>query len=440
MRNVILITADALRADRLSRYGYEREITPNLDAFAGRFMHFTSAYTAGPHTSAAFQTILGGIYPLAADNPHRLPEYAPSLPDTLRRAGYHTAAFHSNAYLSRYFGFRRGFDVFFDYFPERKKGARGSSVRKPLKRRIRESVRAVLKRSRVLYGSAVHLRDLLLGRRVPYLEGDALNMKVLEHLDHIVEPFFLWIHYMDTHNPYLPDPKECMRITGLSLTRSRMIRLNRLIYERDLSVLRKHSEELNAIYDAQVYALDRCVGFMLDVLEDRGFLQDSIVAFTSDHGEELLDHGDVGHHNRFYEEEIRVPLIMNTGRGRSDDLISLIDLPVELILRAEVEVPEGFMGKSMDKRPYTFCETGSRDAWRACLRTSRWKLHWYRNADKVEFYDLKEDPRETNDLVGTRKEGVRQMKKLLEAHVKEVRTLGLALRATITSERIYTEI
>jgi arylsulfatase A-like enzyme len=179
--NIVLITLDTVRADRMGFLGSKRGLTPQMDALARQGVVFERAYAQAPLTPIAHATILTGTHPQfhqVQDFGSRLPATVASLPDLLRTRGYHTAAFVSSIVLDPRNGFAPGFDRGFDLydagFHRRQKG---ESRYKAMERRA----------------------DDTLGRAVQWLEGTGQS------------PFFLWVHLWDAHDPYDPPPAYAKR-------------------------------------------------------------------------------------------------------------------------------------------------------------------------------------------------------------------------------------
>lgn len=426
MKNVVLITVDSLRADHLSCYGYERETSPNIDALARDGTRYTMAFTQGPRTPSSFPALIGGIYPLAAPSKMVLPRYCIPLQSIFKRAGYVTAAFHSNPWVSRFKGYDRDFSTFFDSFPE-KKGEEGSRY---FRRKLRKRIERILIKSRRLYFFVVTLYDLFIPLMPPYLDGGKLNQRIRSFINGTNEPLFLWVHYMDTHNPFLPTPDQVRSFTGRDLSYRKIRRLNRLYIDKHKSIS-KHIPEIVDFYDTSIRIVDSHVGKLLHMLRSAGLYDDSVIALTADHGEAFLEHGSVGHRDRFYEENIRVPLIIHPGSGTSNNMVGLIDLPPTLSHMAGIPTSSTFMGSNLEiNREAVFSETWTRDGdWRACIRTRRWKLHWYRDEGKLELYDLRDDPEERIDLSKDRIDLSDAMRELLLEHVEDVQKW--ALRRTV---------
>ncbi|MCB1033393.1 MAG: sulfatase [Acidobacteria bacterium] len=271
--NIVLIVVDTLRHDHLSSYGYGRPTTPRIDALlADRGVLFEDAYAQAPWTLPSVVSMLTGRYPTELlperQAAYRIPDDVPSLSEMLGALGYETAAFYANPALHEETGFGRGFSTFFappasfDWFER-------------------------------------HADDLN-GRLLPWVRS------------HRRGPFFLYAHYLDPHDPYdNPDvvdgqspfnPGYDGPLTGHSVHR---------IYGGfdPLPDPARDVPQLTALYDSEVAYVDRFVGQLLEALGP-DVLANTLVIFTSDHGEELYDHGGWKHGQSLYEEQIHVPLLL----------------------------------------------------------------------------------------------------------------------------------
>ncbi|OSO92991.1 arylsulfatase [Halorubrum ezzemoulense DSM 17463] len=285
--NVILLSADALRADHLSCYGYERETSPVLDELAEESIRFTNAYSASSHTREAVPALLTGEYPdVAVDSEYHLA--SETVASTLSEKGYATAGFHSNPFVSRAYGFDEGFDQFDDdlHLGQHK-----------------------------LIALAQRALDKLRNRH--YARAEEINERSLEWVDSLDDdqPFFLWNHYMDTHGPYEP-PGEYGRLyadEGLS-GRDAQSLYQRAIDHPD-SISGEERQLLVDLYDGEIRYNDMRIGEFLDGLQDRGLLENTLLIVTADHGDAFGENGYYEHPRYLHDEITHVPLIV-----RSPDL------------------------------------------------------------------------------------------------------------------------
>lgn len=274
---------DTLRADHLSGYGYERPTSPVLDAFAKENLKADFALTAAPWTPASVASMLTGLYPtshrmmppndriIAKKGLTRLSDSLDTLPEMLKGLGYTTAGVSPNPWINKEFGYTQGFDQF--HFIERQPA-----------NKIAESGREIL---------------------------EAWNSQKLS------QPFFLYLHFLDPHDPYNPPPGYDSKFSG-PLQRSPFS------YTEDLQA------KIN-LYDGEINFLDTQLGVFFEYLKKRGLYEDLIIVIVSDHGEQFMEHGDERHGYKLYNEEVHIPLFIKTGRakdkGRSiSDTVSTVDI------------------------------------------------------------------------------------------------------------------
>ena len=264
MKNVILLTIDTLRRDVIGCYGGKKRLTPFLDSIQNQCIRFNHAMSAGPYTEAAFPAILTSSYYLDYGyckdkrlNPDRM-----LVSEALHAKGIVTAGFHSNPHLCAYFGWDRGWDVFYDSM------------------------------------------DAEVTYKVPYIEAAVMNRKVAAWLDTQKErdkPFFLWTHYMDLHEPYIPK-KEYLDVvdSSIELNEDEMFALFKdVLLKRDTSD-KSRVELLRTLYLANVRAVDDSVKEFFKILEDLNLLKDSFVIIFSDHGDEFGEHCGLSHDGNMY--------------------------------------------------------------------------------------------------------------------------------------------
>lgn len=469
--NLLLITVDALRADHLGCLGYTRSLSPRIDRLASEGVLFSQALAHGPRSPASFPAILASSYQSAGVE-RELSSRATTLAEVLRAHGYATAGFCAgNIYISRYYGYQRGFDVFQDFLtlgpgakpPERKGSSRLAPLRSFVRRILEDSGRydpAFLLLSSTLRGKK-NIADMAKGEDVhPFEAGETLNEQALAWLSHPRQgPFFLWLHYMDVHFPYLPRvahyrPADYGRF-ALSLV---CLLFKRYAYPRRVLV---------NLYDDRIRDMDRILGRLLDRLQADGLLQDTVIVLTADHGEEFWEHGGWVHGAKLYDELLHVPLIMKgPGLPRGAVIpgqVGLIDLaPTVLDLLGVAEKVESFQGMSFfpwlgghrdgPLREFVFSgevHVGGRwpPIWShdhrdkplyriGSCRGEGWKYIWDEEGDQEELYDLGLDPGETNNLAAGQTERLRQFRSLVSEHFSGLDALEPAAEGT--PERLLT--
>lgn len=384
--HVLVVTLDTLRADHCSAYGYRHETTPRLTRLAAEGARAELAYAPMATTGPSHCTLFTGLHPAShgvLKNGWVLPPGRETLAETMRAAGYATAAFVSAFPVNRRFGLGQGFEAYDDDF-----GPRTSE--EPTRWEGRD-VTAAFERT----------GDVTAARVVAWLRGARPRQR----------PFFLWVHLFDPHAPYTP-PAEY-----LDLVRPRRRRVGRQA-ERDVRWR----------YDGEVRFVDSSLGRILDALEQEGLAGRTLVVVVGDHGEALGEHGHTGHGLTIYEEAVRVPLVVRfPGRLRPGLVVPgpvpMVDLrPTILELALGLPPDPGGQGRSQapvllgaaasDLRRAVFLqrrfyEPESRRALgiagdKLSVRVGDWKYLAAEEEGTRELYDLRHDPGETENLAATR--------------------------------------
>ncbi len=344
--NVLFVLVDTLRADHLSTYGYGRETSPRIDALG------QSGWVFENHISHAGQTVPATISMMLSKVPaehgflhkgpghfSKHPPYFDSdlllLPEVLHDANYRTGGFVANPFLMEKHNFNQGFDYF--------------------------------------------LHDQ--GR------GAVLTRAALAWIDRSAkkssQPFFAYLHLMDVHSPYEP-PARYAKLFAADEDGS-------LVYHNgpapDLS--KPDLDFTVALYDAQIRYLDDLVDELLNGLQERGLLENTVVVLTADHGDEFLEHGGLGHGTSVYGELLRVPLILSfppllePGR-RVEHLTQHIDLAPTLLDLLGLAQPSSFRGSNLfEPADLIFAENG---AWRATYAAGA-KLIVNGDSERKELFD-----------------------------------------------------
>jgi arylsulfatase A-like enzyme len=288
--NVLLIVLDTVRAKSMSLYGYSRDTTPRLTAFAGRGVVFDRALSTSPWTLPSHGTMFTGRYPaeLTADFLSAIDDTHPTLAEEFAGAGYLTAGFVANtSFGGAEFGLGRGV-LHYDDHP--------TSLRS-----------AVMQTS---FGSVLVTATGLPRRLSPEAKfsrksAAAINRSFLRWLStrQSGRPFFAFLNYFDAHEPYRA-PAAFMEKFGLSRPEGNIWSRSLLDWSPD------QVRELNTAYDGTLAYLDDQVGRLLDELERLGDLDRTIVVITSDHGEQFGEHDLLEHANSLYLPLLHVPLAM----------------------------------------------------------------------------------------------------------------------------------
>ncbi len=386
MRNAIIVLVDTLRADKLHVYEPTTRVrTPGLDDFARSAAVFLQGHTQENWTKPSVATLLSGLMPWehrATTDDAVVPASVDTLPEILRRAGFHTGAFVANGYVSEKFGFDQGFGSLRNY--------------------IREGRRT----------------------QASFVAADVLAWLDARPQD---QPFFLYVHTIDPHVPYLPprevletyDPDPYDGVVDFGRDRGLLERIK----AGSLRLDERDRTHLTALYDAEITYHDVHFDSIIEGLARRGLDRDTLVVFTADHGEELFDHGSVGHGHSVFEELLHVPLIFNvpglTDQAmRIDAPAGLVDVTPTVLDLLGREAPAGLSGRSLvplmlgerDAAPRPVV-SGFMDGWRTIV-LGRYKLV-QRTASRVLLYDLVADPDERTDLAAQRPLTVRYLRGLL---------------------------
>jgi arylsulfatase A-like enzyme len=430
--NLLLITIDALRADHVGCMGYTRAASPHIDELASAGTLFTQAIANGPRSPASFPSILASIYQSAGAE-QGIPPGATTLAEVLKRNGYVTAGLCAgNVYISRYRGYQKGFDLFQDFLtlePGAKRERTGTGKLAPFKRLVRHSLEnsGIYDPAFFLFLSTLqgkkNIADMARDERdYPFEGGEKLNEHAVAWLSQLSDgPFFLWLHYMDVHFPYLP-----------RVPRHRLSDYGRFALSLICLLFRRYSfprRVLIDLYDDRIRDMDRILAQFLYQLKELRLYEDTVIVLTADHGEEFREHGGWVHGAKLYDELLWVPLIIK-GPGLAEGAVverqvGLIDLaPTILDLLGVEENVEGFQGAtflpwlhdgpSEPSNRYVFSEeihlggrqpplwnqdrTGSRLYRIRSCRSEEWKCIWDEEGNKKELYHLGLDPRELKNL------------------------------------------
>jgi len=421
MQNLLLITVDSLRADHMSCYGYERETSPSLDALAASSHRFTSAFAHAHATRASFPSILTSTYPTMYGGFERLAPEQTVVAEPLQEAGFDTAGFHSNPFLSRGFGYERGFDTFYD-----------SQSEPTLFSKLREWVKQNLDNDGVLFGllsSAFNATERKAGIEIgsSYVKADDLTDRAVEWVDRpdaSTTGNFLWVHYMDVHHPYVPPERYQRLFRSEPVADRRSIRLRRKMLQTPADVTDEELQTIVDLYDAEIRFVDDEVDRLLRHIAERW--GETAVFFTADHGEEFRDHGAFSH-GTLHDEGIHVPLVVDlddTG-GTHDELVGLLDLAPTILDYAGVEAPETYLGRSFRPlldggtwtRDHVIGERGSDDEAgnpRMYYRDRRWK--YLVDGGPPQLFDVVADPDERDDVIDQHPEVSARIAEVLSDH------------------------
>ena len=391
VRNVIVWLVDTVRADRLRPWNAETRVqTPGLMRWIQSTAIFEQGRTQENWTKPSVATLLSGLFPwehTASTGEAVLPRSVDLLSETLDEAGFYTGAFVCNGYVSGKFGFRQGWDTWRNYIRE----GRRSSAR--------------------------------------FVASDVLSWLDERPVD---EPFFLYVHTIDPHVPYLP-PEDTLSLYDSEPYRGPVdFRRDRGLLEKikagQLRLSSRDRERLEALYDGEITYHDVHFASVMDGLERRGLADDTIVVFTADHGEEFFEHDSVGHGHSLFEELLHVPLVMRVpgvtdSSMRIAEQVGLVDVVPTLFDALGREIPAELSGRSVlpllrgvrERSPHANI-AGFLDGWRSIV-VGRFKLI-HRTHRRWMLFDLNADPQELHDIAAQRPLTVRYLRGLLGLAIK----------------------
>ncbi len=383
--SLLLITIDALRADRLGSAGYPRPTTPHLDAFAADATRFAAAFTGGPKTIPSVPQILTGRF-FYWHRPSR------GLPELLGDGAHPSHAIVNNPYVASWLrGAQPGFD-------------------------------------------AVQAGDAL--------DARAITSAALRYLTAAGRcPTMLYLHYLDTHTPYRAPPRYARRFidpnapTKVGLTFDDVTRAWQERYDA------ADRQRIIDLYDGNLAYTDRQVGRLLRGLAKRGRLDRTLVVITADHGEELWDHRKFFHGQSLYDELLHVPLLVRWpafGHGRVvPDVVRTVDVAptVAEALRHPAPPSDGRslapLARGDADAPRTAFALVShaepRTPERQAVRTATHKLIRDVTDGAVQIYDLTTDPTEKRNL-GPAAPGAAELTTLLDGFRAALDGTGYQLR------------
>ncbi|MGM0717756.1 MAG: sulfatase [Halobacteriota archaeon] len=364
-KHVFLFSADGLRYDRLSSSGYDVPTTPHLDNLATSGAACQQAMVTGTGTRKSFPGILTSSYPLMYGGYAQLTDYRTTLASAFREEGYATLGVNANAQLHSRFGWDHGFDVYFDsdrmvvnreigaFSGERDAGSEESAFRRRFED-LKSGVYERLDQNGVLYRFLEAGYRAIESRRPPHPTADEVVDRTLSFLDKAPNdrPLFVWVHFMDTHSPYLPPKKYREVVDAPDVPEGQLWQINDRLHTDPDSLSDDEVAIVSEMYDASLRHMDEEIGRLVDGLVERGLWTDTQVAFTSDHGEEFREHGGLTHCIEPYEEGAHVPLLFRLGETNLttvDGVVSTIDIGPTLLKAAvaDPEIPERFHGRSL---------------------------------------------------------------------------------------------
>jgi len=374
-RNVIVYLVDTLRADHLGCYGYNRPVSPHIDAFARDSTVFRHTVAQSSWTRPSTTTILTGMLPRTHNVfGHRdsLSPQAVTLAERLRERGYRTAGFVTNPNVAPNFGLDQGFEIY-----------------------------------------------RLLGPK--HRSATGVNERAALWLDTEWKkdaPFFLYLHTMEPHAPYNPPPAFRQRFApGVRNETWTQMEFVEALEDGETLATPEIRQGLRDLYDAEIAANDEAFGGLIDLLVQRGLWDDTVIVFVSDHGEEFADHGGWEHGKTLHNEMLDIPLIVRVPGARGKVVewqAQQVDVVPTVLEALGLQIPAGLEGRSLlslagatpgpnvlERPAFSWLEERGLRA--AAVTTPDWRLIEKRFPIPGRFlYDRRADPGELHNLAGER--------------------------------------
>jgi arylsulfatase A-like enzyme len=418
--NVIIITLDAVRADHLGCYGYGRNTSPNIDAFAHQGVIFEKAFSQASVTNESVASLFSATYPSYHNMRTRydyLPERIVVLPQIFQRAGYKTALFSLNPLISPVYGYHKGVDYFF--------GTTLNVTRSTILWALLERIQQYFPASKFIIAKILKWSESLFQHQRD-LESDdpnPLTQKITSWISqHKSDPFFIYAHYMGGHAPYNP-PSPYNKIFDPEFPDSPVIshpEINGVIYpfRQANAMAPANMRNMIAQYDGEIFYHDLSIGYLVAFLKNADLENKTIVVITADHGEEFYEHKNWGHGFSVFDESIHVPLIFR-GPGiisgkRITSLAAHIDILPTLVaqcgIQQDLKLPYKIDGTDLspalfskgyeNTRKYILSEFRYLETSVSGFRTEEHKAikMVLGNERRNLFFDLNSDPFEKKDI------------------------------------------
>ena len=402
MKNVLLITVDSLRFDYV--FGSNAPVSlEHLPALERRGVSFTNAFSDAPYTKQSFLSILSGTKPWSFQtvetgfDPER-----PHIAEILSEAGYATAGFHTNTYLNPIYGYDRGFDF---YLGRDQSNSSENRSRITIRQLVERGLESPVIANIIHHGYAAAGRHLgvQLGSSL-YSPADELNESAVQWSQQSDVPQFLWIHYMDVHNPYYPHEGTVSE----DIDRRKAIKLFHRVNELRGDAPQEEIDILEQLYRGEIEYFDQQLGILFDQLEEILSLEETILVFTSDHGEAFNEKGRVFHPgSALFDENIHIPLIVagpEIEPATVSTPVTNADLIPTILGQLKIELDENFDGTDItefihDQPEKRLVYTQSYDPTDGNLMVTdgRFKLIRDLATGRERLFDRNERPKELRD-------------------------------------------
>jgi arylsulfatase A-like enzyme len=324
--NILFIVIDTARADRFPWHGSARPTAPRLDALAREGTVYINATSPAPWTVPAHASLFTGQYPSLHHTDCgslKLPDEEVTLAEALQSAGYRTVAYVANPWLGSTFNFTQGFDTWVETWHNLEHGGPDTGAQ----------------------DNSEHMEA--------YLRWYAGS------LDARSRPFFMFVNYLEPHLPYHPPEPERSRLLRAPVDPARLDHLMQVSHPDEMAFILGRSDltpsdmaVLNDLYDGEIAYVDRRIGEVVDLMRRLDLLDRTILVVTSDHGENIGDHGLMDHKMSVDATLLHVPLLLRYPRRvaagvRVETPVQTHDLYPTLLALARASLPEGTVVESV---------------------------------------------------------------------------------------------
>lgn len=445
--NVIFISMDATRQDHLSCYGYSRPTSPTLERLAEKGVLYGQCISTACWTLPSHASMFTGLHVLqhgtTFDNPLLSDELRP-IAQILSDEGYQTVGFPNNAWLARDFGFDRGYDTYW--------------LRSPFMERLSRMTKAG--------ATAVKAYEKLYAVRNGRLSRSTVKWvdQWFQRRHRKEKPFFLFALLGDPHLPHYEHEQTRKFLGDRTEAAMKVNQDPHRFMAGDKEMTREDFELLAGRYDGEIAYMDEKIGELLKVVEHYASMEDTMVIITSDHGENLGDHGLMAHQYCLYDTLIHVPLVIkfpaSAGAAgvRTDELVQsneLFTTILDVTGTSRNGLPGDIRGRSLvpgriaeQPLPFTVSEELAPNIRRIArlfpdfdrsrferqlraLRTSEHKYIWASDG-KHELYNLKDDPGELTNLVETHPQVAEDFQGKLDSWVSSIEATGIGQHTEFT--------
>ena len=409
-KNIILVLVDALRADHLGIYGYNKNTTPNIDSLAQNSLFCTNAFSQSTYTPTSMASLFTGTYPFVhkvfvppnVDKKYSvLPKSLCIISEALHDFGFYTTAILSNGWISPNSNYDQGFDEFL----------------------------LVKRKDRIIIDNAIEF--------------------IKEKKD---ENFFLYIHLLDLHDYFWLNKKNenkkflkstynlSKKMNELHSTKQSDIYKYLINPEKEVNISNNDLEYLIDRYDSRLYYTDQLIGELIKALQDEQIFKKSMIVITADHGEKFFEHGELVHGgNTVYNEVVHVPLIIHNKllfprQKKVERLVESIDIfptIIDIFDMNEIVIGDfnqlqgdSILGDVENKAVFIVNPKRSKMK----ILHNNWSLIFSNDVNKIELYNIYEDPLEKKDVSNQHKDIRDKMLKILRSKMTESMNLSQSVK------------